>query len=84
MIDLTRYSKIFGEPKKGIHSTRIFGLAAVDLGLTVLAAFILSSSLKWNFWVTLLGLVVLGIGIHGLFGVNTQLNEWLGLNKNVK
>ena len=81
MIDLTRYSKIFGEPKKGIHSARIFGLAAVDLGLTVLAALILSVALKWNFWITLLGLIVIGIGLHGLFGENTQLNEWLGLNK---
>lgn len=84
MVDLTRYRNIFGEPDKGVHSYRIFGLAAVDLGLTILAAYLASRAWDWNFLMTFLGLVLIGIGIHGLFGVDTALNKWLGVAKEYK
>lgn len=80
-MDPTKYRAIFGLPKKGVHSRRVFGLALVDLALTALAAYILGILLKANPFIIFLGLVILGIGIHGFFGVNTQLNEWLGLTK---
>lgn len=81
MVDLTRYRNIFGEPGKGAHSRRLFGVAVVDSALTVAAAYVLARVLKMNFWITLMGLILIGIGIHGLFGVNTALNKWLGLTK---
>jgi hypothetical protein len=34
----TKLADIFGKPGTGAHSTRIFGYAAVDIGLTWLAA----------------------------------------------
>lgn len=84
MYDLTRFKDIFGKPKEGVHRYRIFGMALVDLGLTVGAAFLLSVYFKWNFFVTFLGLMVLSIGVHGLFGVNTTLMKFFGLSKEVR
>jgi hypothetical protein len=81
MPDLTRYSNIFGEPRKGVHSYRFLGIAIVDFALTVLAAYGISKIWNWNFMATLFGLIFIGIGIHGIFGVNTALNEWLGVSK---
>lgn len=79
-------SEIFGKPREGIHSTRIFGLAAVDLGLTVVAAVII---VKWGWcggkkgWGEVVGvfaaLMCMAVAIHYLFGVKTALNEKLGL-----
>ncbi len=80
-MDLTKYRHVFGKPKKGIHSKRILGIAILDLGLTALAAYIIAMVLKANPLVVFLGLIILGIGIHGFFGVDTGLNEWLGLTK---
>lgn len=34
----TKLADIFGKPGTGVHRTRIFGFAAVDVGLTLLAA----------------------------------------------
>lgn len=84
MFDLTKYRNIFGEPHKGVHSFRVFGLAAFDLGLTLVASWVIAKYWGYNFVWTFLGLLLVGIGIHGLFGVQTQLNGWLGLNKEIK
>lgn len=80
-MDPTKYRHIFGEPKKGVHSKRLLGIALVDLGLTALAAYIIAIILKANPLVIFVGLIILGIGIHGFFGVDTELNRWLGLTK---
>ena len=80
-MDLTKYRHVFGEPKKGVHSKRILGIAIVDLGLTALAAYIIAMIIKANPLVVFVGLIILSIGIHGFLGVDTRLNEWLGLTK---
>ncbi len=80
-MDPSRHSNLLGKPKEGVHSHRIFGLAAVDLGLTFLVAYVCAKWWGWSPWVTFVGLVLIGIGIHGFFGVDTELNSLLGLSK---
>lgn len=67
---------IFGAPRTGVHSYRLFDVAVVDLGLTVAAAFPISKYLETDFVYTAAGLVLISIPIHALFGVKTKLTEF--------
>jgi hypothetical protein len=70
------YKNIFGKVGEGAHSYRIFNIAIVDTGLTVLAAYIIYLFFpKYNFWYILLGLFVLGIIVHRAFCVRTTLDK---------
>lgn len=68
------YKSLFGDPNTGVHSTRVFGLAAVDVGATIAAAAIISVFSKIHFVKVLLVLVILGIVLHRFFCVNTTVN----------
>ena len=85
-MSLCQYKNIFGEPGQGAHKYRIFGLATIDLGLTALLAFLISSHLSSNsqwtmFMLIFVGLLVLAIFVHRLFCVDTALNRYLGIVK---
>ena len=74
---LCKYANIFGEPGTGVHSTRIFGLAAVDTILTIILAAVLNYLVEGGNWKSF-GLFVvfvfsLSIIIHKLFCVQTTL-----------
>tara|TARA_B110000285_G_scaffold233462_1_gene307332 strand:- start:1515 stop:1754 length:240 start_codon:yes stop_codon:yes gene_type:complete len=72
-----KYKNIFGEPKKGLHSFRIFDIAMIDLILTVLLAYIISKKKKYNFKKTFFYLFLSGIILHQLFCVETTINNLL-------
>ena len=78
-------NRLFGSPNRGIHSIRIFGLAAIDVLFTLIGAFILAYGISMvappNFMsfthiliYTTIGFFGLGILAHILFRVNTALN----------
>lgn len=75
MFDLCQYKSIFGNPLEGVHSTRIFGVAAVDLILTILAAIMISRYFKTELLKTTLIIFIIGILAHRLFCVNTTINK---------
>ena len=70
-----KYKNIFGEPNKGIHSTRIFGVALWDVVFTTIMAFVISKLLKKKFNDMLLLLFILAIIIHYIFCVDTAVNK---------
>jgi hypothetical protein len=73
---LCKYKDIFGKPGDGVHSYRIFNIAVIDVGWTVLGAYILHLFFpKYNFWYILLGLFVLGIIVHQVFCVRTTVDK---------
>lgn len=74
---LRRYRNMFGEPGKGIHSHRVAGLAAVDLGMTIVAGGFISRYYNVNFLYVTAGLIGLGVFVHFMFGVETALNGML-------
>lgn len=79
-MDLCKYSKLFGDPKKGIHSYRIFDIAIADVIQTIIGAIIfyyISKFLKWNinFYYILASLFIIGIISHKLFCVDTTINR---------
>ena len=76
-MNLCKYKNFLGEPGKGIHSYRLFGVAIADVIMTIIGAFVISYLTKWNFWYTLIGLFLLGIFLHRLFCVKTTVDKLL-------
>jgi hypothetical protein len=77
MVDLCKYKNALGEPGKGIHSYRLFGVSIADVIMTLIGALILAYLFKWSFIYTALGLFILGIILHRLFCVRTTLDKLL-------
>lgn len=77
MTGLCQYRDIFGEVNTGAHSYRFFGLAAVDLVLTVIGTGLIAKTFKWSFWKTFIALMIIAIILHRLFCVNTTINVLL-------
>lgn len=80
MIDLCRYKDIFGKPNEGVHSYRFFGIAIVDLFLTLLVAYIVAYKYKKSFIEISVVFIIIGIIAHSLFCVDTAFNRFLKLN----
>ena len=76
-MNLCQYKSIFGNPSEGVHSTRIFGVAAVDLVLTLLAAVLISRYYKYDLLKTTIVVFLVGIFAHRLFCVNTTVNKMI-------
>ena len=74
---LCQCKDMLGEPGKGLHSYRVGNIAIVDLGLTILGAFIMSRLLGTNFIITLLALLLLGVILHRVFCVRTTVDKFL-------
>ena len=76
-MDLSKWSNALGEPGKGIHK-HFFGIAIADVLMTILAAWTLHLVYpKYSFWAYLIGLFILGIILHRLFGVKTTVDKFL-------
>jgi hypothetical protein len=74
-MNLCKYKNILGEPGKGIHSYRLFGVAIVDVIMTIIAAYIISYFYKYSFIYVLLILFASGIVLHRLFCVRTTVDK---------
>jgi hypothetical protein len=73
-MSLCPYTNILGRPNEGVHKHRLFGVAIVDVLLTIVGAFIIS---RRYFWIVLIGLFTLGIILHRLFCVRTTIDKLL-------
>jgi hypothetical protein len=76
-MDLCKYKNILGEPGKGIHSYRLFGVAIADVIMTIIAAALISYFFKYSFIATLVILFILGVVLHKLFCVKTTIDKLL-------
>jgi hypothetical protein len=74
-----QYQDIFGEPKEGIHSIRIFNIAIVDLLLTIVAALLISHYTQIRRLYSFVILIVVSIFFHKIFCVRTTVMSLLGL-----
>ena len=77
MFNLCIFKDILGKPGEGIHSYRIFGLAAVDLILTFFVALVPYLIFRGNYFIYLLLFFLLGIVLHRLFCVKTTVDKLL-------
>jgi hypothetical protein len=76
-MDLYKYKNALGEPNKGIHSYRVFGLAIFDILLTIIAALLISFLFKISFIYTCIFLFISGILFHRLFCVKSTIDKLL-------
>ena len=76
---LCKYKDFFGKPRKGAHSYRIpiLDIAAVDLILTILAAWAIAKYFDYSFWMTFLVLFILGYFFHVIFCVDTKFTKFM-------
>lgn len=72
------YKNLLGKAGKGVHSYRMFNLAIVDIGLTILLSYLIYRLLpNYNFFIILLSLFLLGIILHRIFCVRTTIDKLL-------
>ena len=74
---LEKYRDIFGKVGTGVHSYRFFGMAIVDVLMTILGFGILSYFLNIPLWQGILGGFILGIVAHRAFSVKTTIDKAL-------
>jgi hypothetical protein len=72
-MNLCKYHDIFGKPREGVHSFRIFDLAVVDVVGTVIIAYVIHRRSKYSFPFVLILLLLTGHIMHRLFCVQTKL-----------
>jgi hypothetical protein len=76
-MSLCAYKDALGKPDKGVHSYRLFGVAIVDVLLTIFGAIIIAYFSKYDFYKILIALFILGIILHRLFCVRTTIDKLL-------
>lgn len=76
-LSLCPYKNLFGKPNNGVHKYRILDIAIVDLGLTIISAYIISIFYNEDFKIILIILILLGIILHHLFCAKTTVDKLL-------
>ena len=76
-MNLCKYKNIFGIPKQGIHSWRIFDVAMADVVMTIIGAVLISYFTKIPLIYCLIGFFLLGIILHRMFCVKTTVDRWI-------
>jgi uncharacterized membrane protein YdbT with pleckstrin-like domain len=80
MNSLCAYKNLFGKPNAGLRKYRIFDIAILDVSVVIIIGCLFSWFFKWNIWITLGGLFILGIFVHRLFCVRTGVDKLLFKN----
>ena len=75
--DLSKYKNIFGYPGTGVHQYKFRGTAIVDYVLTIAGAFIITYYTDIPLVITTIGLLLLGIILHYLFGIRSQAIQYI-------
>ena len=73
------YANALGEPGKGIHAARIFGLALNDTLMTIAASIITAYLFNISFALSFIAWFVSGEILHYLFGTNTAFLKMIGI-----
>lgn len=73
------FKNALGIPGEGVHSYRIFGLAAFDIIATIIVAIISSFYTNTSFALNFLGWFILGEVLHYVFCVKTAFLKLISL-----
>jgi len=74
---LSEYKYIFGVPKIGLHSYRLLDVAIIDYLMTIIASFMVSYITKIPVVLSTIGMFIMGILLHLLFGLDTNTIKYL-------
>jgi len=70
------YKNALGIPGQGVHF-HVFGIAIMDVIMTIFGGALLAYLFKWNYVWTIIIFFLLGIALHRLFCVKTTLDKAL-------
>lgn len=76
-MSLCKYKDLFGKPREGIHSWRIFDVGVIDVIVTVAFAYLISYLSGFQFLYVLPAFFLFGIYVHRLFCVRTTVDKLL-------
>ena len=79
MCIFSKYKNIFGEVGKGVHQYKFLNTALVDYVVTILGAILLTYLTDIPLVLTTIGILILGVVCHILFGVETNVTKYLGI-----
>jgi len=72
---LCKYQNILGKVNTGIHAYKFYGISMGDVGLTIIAGFLISWFFNLNFLLILVILFLSGIILHRIFCVRTTVDK---------
>lgn len=70
------YKHVLGEPGKGVH-VHLFGVAIMDVLMTIIGSWIIAKTMNWNYAKTLRAVFLSGIVLHRVFCVRTTVDKLL-------
>ena len=76
---LNKWNDLFGLPGQGAHKYKVFNVIGVDNMMTIVGAIFLTYQFNIPFPLSIIGLYVIGIVLHMLFGVQTKSLTFLGV-----
>ncbi len=77
MINFCQYKHMLGDPGEGVHRFRILNIAVVDVILTLFLAYAISHFSGFSLYYVVPAVFFLGIILHRLFCVRTQIDQIL-------
>ena len=79
---LKQFRDIFGKPNTGIHKIKLRDTSMIDYLGTILIAIIICYYTEIPLVITTIFILLLGMILHLLFGVNTSSLKYLGIECN--
>jgi hypothetical protein len=79
MCIFSRYKNIFGKENSGIHKIRFVNTAIIDYILSIGLAFLITFLTSFPLVLSTICVLVLGIILHILFGVQTSVIKFFGI-----
>jgi len=76
-MDLCKYKDIIGKPGTGVHKYRFFGIAIVDVVVTIIGAYLIALFFKLHVLYTIIVTFIIGIISHRLFCVRSAVDKLL-------
>jgi len=73
------YANALGEPGKGVHAARIFGISQNDLLMTIGVAIITAYLFNISFLVSFAAWFITGEILHYYFGTHTAFLRMIGM-----
>jgi len=79
MCFFSKFKNVLGVPGEGVHKYRFLNTGAVDYFGTLLGGFILTYITNLPLVISTIGLYLLGLILHLIFGVETGATKFLGM-----
>lgn len=74
-----KYKDALGIPGKGAHKLTFLGTPIVDYSLSIVLAMVITAFSKIPLVLTTIAVFIISIILHTLFGVDTPVQKYLGL-----